>query len=109
MAGKGEPCCGCLSLMLVQGLLQGMTGTPKPIEEKPKSAHPGSPSNGGPEACRSHAAVHWPPPATAVELNLRIRNSSLTEFAATPRRHNLISFNGVPHLDTAEPSLTTYA
>jgi len=49
------------------------------------------------------------PPATAVELNLRIRNSSLTEFAATPRRHHLISFNGLPHLDTGAESLTTYA
>jgi hypothetical protein len=44
-----------------------------------------------------------------VALTLRIRNSSLTEFAATPRRHHLLSFNGLPHLDTAEPSLTTYA
>jgi hypothetical protein len=50
------------------------------------------------------------PPAAAVELNLRIRNSSVTEFAATPRRHNLISFNGLPHLDThADQTLITYA
>lgn len=49
------------------------------------------------------------PAATAVELNLRIRNSSLTEFAATPRRHHLVSFNGLPHLDTGDPSLITYA
>jgi hypothetical protein len=45
-----------------------------------------------------------------VELNLRIRNSSLSEFAATPRRHHLISFNALPHLDThGDSSLTTYA
>jgi broad specificity phosphatase PhoE len=49
------------------------------------------------------------PAATAVELNLRIRNSSLTEYAATPRRHHLVSFNGLPHLDTGDPSLITYA
>jgi broad specificity phosphatase PhoE len=49
------------------------------------------------------------PAATAVELNLRIRNSSLTEFASTPRRHHLVSFNGLPHLDTGDPSLITYA
>jgi broad specificity phosphatase PhoE len=49
------------------------------------------------------------PAATAVELNLRIRNSSLTEFASTPRRHHLVSFNGLPHLDTGDPSLLTYA
>jgi broad specificity phosphatase PhoE len=49
------------------------------------------------------------PAATAVELNLRIRNSSLTEFASTPRRHHLVSFNGLPHLDSGDPSLLTYA
>jgi broad specificity phosphatase PhoE len=49
------------------------------------------------------------PPATAVELNLRIRNSSLTEFASTPRRHHLLSYNGLPHLDSGDPALITYA
>lgn len=66
-------------------------------------------SSGGPIAAVVAAALNAPP-AAAVELNLRIRNSSLTEFAATPRRHTLISFNGLPHLDThADPTLTTYA
>ena len=65
-------------------------------------------SSGGPIAAIV-AGVLNAPPATAVELNLRIRNSSLTEFAATPRRHHLISFNGLPHLDTGAESLTTYA
>ena len=66
-------------------------------------------SSGGPIAAIVAATLNAPP-ATAVELNLRIRNSSLTEFAATPRRHNLVSFNGLPHLDTnPDPTLTTYA
>jgi broad specificity phosphatase PhoE len=66
-------------------------------------------SSGGPIAAVVAATLNAPP-ATAVELNLRIRNSSLTEFAATPRRHNLISFNGLPHLDTnPDPALVTYA
>jgi broad specificity phosphatase PhoE len=66
-------------------------------------------SSGGPIAAIVAAALNAPP-ATAVELNLRIRNSSLTEFAATPRRHQLISFNGLPHLDTnPDPTLITYA
>ncbi len=38
-------------------------------------------------------------PETTIELNLRIRNSSITEFAFTPKRHMLVSYNGVPHLD----------
>jgi broad specificity phosphatase PhoE len=66
-------------------------------------------SSGGPIAAVVAATLNASP-ATAVELNLRIRNSSLTEFAATPRRHNLISFNGLPHLDTnPDLSLVTYA
>ncbi len=66
-------------------------------------------SSGGPIAAIV-AATLKSPPATAVELNLRIRNSALTEFATTPRRHHLVSFNGLPHLDThPDPTLTTYA
>jgi broad specificity phosphatase PhoE len=66
-------------------------------------------SSGGPIAAIVAATLNAPP-ATAVELNLRIRNSSLSEFAATPRRHSLVSFNGLPHLDTnPDPTLITYA
>jgi broad specificity phosphatase PhoE len=66
-------------------------------------------SSGGPIAAMV-TAILKAPPASAVELNLRIRNSSVTEFASTPRRHHLVSFNGVPHLDThSDPALTTYA
>ena len=36
---------------------------------------------------------------TTIELNLRIRNSSITEFAFTPKRHMLVTYNTVPHLD----------
>ena len=33
------------------------------------------------------------------ELNLRIRNSSITEFAFTPKRHMLVCYNAIPHLE----------
>jgi broad specificity phosphatase PhoE len=39
---------------------------------------------------------------TTIELNLRIRNSAVTEFAFTPKRHMLQAFNHLPHLDAAE-------
>ena len=39
---------------------------------------------------------------TTIELNLRIRNSAVTEFAFTPKRHMMQSFNHLPHLDTPE-------
>jgi broad specificity phosphatase PhoE len=34
-----------------------------------------------------------------IELNLRIRNTSITEFAFTPKRHMLVGYNAIPHLD----------
>ncbi|XAH23085.1 histidine phosphatase family protein [Xylophilus sp. GW821-FHT01B05] len=42
------------------------------------------------------------PPATTIELNLRIRNSAVSEFAFTPKRHMLVTYNTLPHLDAAE-------
>jgi broad specificity phosphatase PhoE len=41
-------------------------------------------------------------PETTIELNLRIRNSSISTFAFTPKRHMLETFNTLPHLDSAE-------
>jgi broad specificity phosphatase PhoE len=48
------------------------------------------------------------PPRVAVELNLRIRNASVSEFVASAKRHHLVTFNSVAHLDSA-PHLVTYA
>ncbi len=58
-------------------------------------------SSGGPIAT-AVAQVLSTPPETFVELNLRIRNSAVTEFAFNPKRHHLVTFNTLPHLDTAE-------
>lgn len=41
-------------------------------------------------------------PETTIELNFRIRNSSVTEFAFTPKRHMLVTYNTLPHLDAKE-------
>ena len=47
---------------------------------------------------------------TTIELNLRIRNCSVTEFAFTPKRHMLLTYNTLPHLDAPEyASWVTYA
>ena len=49
-------------------------------------------------------------PETTIELNLRIRNCSVTEFAFTPKRHMLLTYNTLPHLDAPEyASWVTYA
>jgi broad specificity phosphatase PhoE len=65
-------------------------------------------SSGGPIST-AVAHVLGAPQATMIELNLRLRNSALTEFAFTPKRHNLHAFNHLPHLaDTATADWVTY-
>ncbi len=52
------------------------------------------------------AATLQSPPAVAVDLNLRIRNASLSEFASSARRHHLVSFNSVAHLEGKADTIT---
>ncbi|GAB3778163.1 histidine phosphatase family protein [Ramlibacter monticola] len=58
-------------------------------------------TSGGPIATAVGAVLGTKPEAT-IELNMRIRNTAVTEFAFTPKRHALLTFNGIPHLDAAE-------
>jgi broad specificity phosphatase PhoE len=58
-------------------------------------------SSGGPIAT-AVTQVLGAPDEAAIELNLRIRNSALTEFAFTPKGHRLLAYNHLPHLDAAE-------
>jgi broad specificity phosphatase PhoE len=47
---------------------------------------------------------------TTIELNMQIRNSSVTEFAFSPKRHRLVTYNTLPHLDAPEHAdWVTYA
>lgn len=41
-------------------------------------------------------------PETTIELNLRMRNTSVTEVAHNPKRCALVSFNALPHLTGPE-------
>jgi broad specificity phosphatase PhoE len=66
-------------------------------------------SSGGPI---SHAVgqVLQAPGDTVVELNLRLRNSAVCEFAFSPRKHSLVGFNALPHLEVAQrKGWVTYA
>lgn len=47
-------------------------------------------------------------PAATIELNLRIRNSAVTEFVFNPKRHQLLTYNTLPHLDDGEAGWVTY-
>ena len=58
-------------------------------------------SSGGPIAT-AVGQVLGTSPETTIVLNLRIRNSSVTEFAFTPKRHMLVTYNTLPHLDAPE-------
>lgn len=55
-------------------------------------------TSGGPISTAVGHVLGTSPEAT-IELNLRIRNSSVTEFAFTPKRHMLVGYNAIPHLD----------
>jgi broad specificity phosphatase PhoE len=58
-------------------------------------------SSGGPISCAiSHVLAT--PPVSAVELNMRLRNTSVTELAFTRKHLALQTYNTLPHLDAAE-------
>ena len=58
-------------------------------------------SSGGPISAAVGTVLCTPPEAT-IALNMRIRNSAVTEFSISPKRLMLQTFNTLPHLDTPE-------
>lgn len=58
-------------------------------------------TSGGPIATAIGHVLGTSPEAT-IDLNMRIRNTSITEFAFTPKRHMLVCYNAIPHLDHPE-------
>lgn len=66
-------------------------------------------SSGGPISVAVGLVLGLAPEAVA-DINLRMRNSAVTEFIANPKRHSLLSFNGLPHLHKPElADWVTYA
>lgn len=57
-------------------------------------------SSGGPIAT-AVGQVLGLAPETTIELNMRIRNSAVSEFVFNPKRHMLLTYNTLPHLDAA--------
>lgn len=102
--------------LLRDGLTQWMAGTVSPkgmpsyhefvhgvtsALEHVRKQHEGNVllvSSGGPIATAVGHILGTPPEST-IELNLRIRNCSVTEFAFTPKHHRLLTYNTLPHLD----------
>jgi len=49
-------------------------------------------------------------PEVTIALNMRIRNSAVTEFSVSPKRLMLQTFNTLPHLNEAQHTrLITHA
>ena len=113
--------------ILRDGLRQWMAGTTAPVGMPPyadfvagvngaldhvRRQHTGNVlivSSGGPIST-AVGQVLGTSAETTIELNLRIRNSSVTEFAFTPKRHMLVTYNTLPHLDHPDhASWITYA
>ena len=105
--------------LLREGLLQWMKGKTQPQGMPPyaeflagvtnaldhvRTNHEGAVllvSSGGPIAMAVGQVLGLTPEAT-IELNLRIRNSAVTEFIFNPKRHTLLSYNSLPHLSQPE-------
>lgn len=64
-------------------------------------------SSGGPISV-ALAQVLQAPPDVAIALNMRLRNSAVTELASTSRGFDMVAFNAVPHLED-EPAMMTHA
>jgi broad specificity phosphatase PhoE len=58
-------------------------------------------TSGGPIACALGQVLATPPEAT-VELNMRLRNTSVTELSFSAKRYSLQTYNTLNHLDAAE-------
>lgn len=57
-------------------------------------------SSGGPISTAVGHVLGLSPDAT-IDLNMHIRNSAVTEFVFNPKRHRLLTYNTLPHLDGA--------
>lgn len=75
------------------------------IMEGPPSRRVAVFTSGGPIGFTVHCAMHAPP-RSFLDVNWRVRNTSLTQFIFDRTRLTLDSFNSFPHLDDA--SLWTY-
>ena len=94
MQGRTEP-AGMPSYV---DFLAGVTAALDHVRDKHHGAKVLVVSSGGPIST-AVGHVLGTSPETTVELNLRIRNTAVTEFAFTPKRHMLLTYNTLPHLD----------
>jgi broad specificity phosphatase PhoE len=89
--------------LLRDGLRQWMNGVVSPARGADFTGVPGAERRSRTIVCWPHRHRRGPragpTPETTIELNMRIRNSAVSEFTYTPKRHSLLSYNTLPHLD----------
>ena len=91
------------------GFLEGVTSALDHVRGKHHGSKVLVVSSGGPIST-AVGHVLGTSPETTIELNMRIRNTAVTEFAFTPKRHMLLTYNTLPHLDgTQYADWITYA
>ena len=91
----------------------GVSGGVRAALEQVRRQHVGGSvllvSSGGPIAAAVGEVLRTPPEVT-IALNMRIRNSAVTEFSISPKRLMLQTFNTLPHLNEVEHApLVTHA
>jgi broad specificity phosphatase PhoE len=94
MAGATQP----VGMPSYADFVSGVTGALDHVRQNHHEKNVLIVSSGGPISTAVGQVLGMSPEAT-IELNLRIRNSSITEFAFTPKRHMLVTYNTLPHLD----------
>jgi broad specificity phosphatase PhoE len=105
MAGDAQP----EGMPTYEGFLDGVAGALDHVRRNHYGQHVLMVTSGGPI---STAVGHIlsTPADTTIDLNMRIRNTAVTEFTFHPKRMNLVMFNAIPHLDAPEfASWVTYA
>jgi broad specificity phosphatase PhoE len=105
MAGKVQP----EGMPSYADWLAGITGALDHVRASHHGRNVLIVSSGGPISTAVGHILGMSAEAT-IELNLRIRNSSVTELTFTPKRHMLVTYNTLPHLDHPDQaSWITYA
>ena len=88
--------------LLRDGLAKWMAGDAQPALDHVRANHYGQTvlmvTSGGPISTAVGHVLGTKPEAT-IDLNLRIRNTSITEFTFTPKRQMLVMYNAIPHLE----------
>lgn len=84
-----------------QAFADGITGALTHIRQHHPQGNVLVVSSGGPIATLVGHVLRTPP-ETTIELNMQLRNTSLTELMATAHHARLVSFNTLPHLDDSE-------